>query len=146
MELDDIERGGFAQERVIPAEVEFLDEKLMVAWEILKPIEAALCFGEGDNEVSDEERAVKLQETLAQLKEQISSFVYGDLDMRGEGRVEVVVVMPEQGKYFPAGVHRRFGRILKSGVSDYGTLVQLDEPIGEETVIELPAICLRQLR
>lgn len=146
MDFDEIERSGLPAEGSpgdIPAEIALLQGKLDMAWEILVRLNAASHWGEDDGETSEEERASHLQQEIVKLQPQIDNFVWGEFS-RG-GRVEVVVVMERKGDYFPAGVHRRFGRIVKSGTVENSWLVELDEPIGEERMITLPTCCLRSL-
>lgn len=82
----------------------------------------------------------KLDESDPDLAE-LDAWLNGDFTNDDQVRVTVVGT----GRTFPAGLHERRGRILKRGHTPWSWLIQLEQPIGEDRVVNLPSICLRHV-
>jgi hypothetical protein len=96
--------------------------------------------------------ATRLEETwsiVSQLREKLDESdpdlpeldAWLDGGFQNDDQVQVTVV--GTGRAFPAGLHERKGRVLKRGHTPWCWLVQLEQPIGEDQVVNLPSICLR---
>lgn len=98
--------------------------------------------------------ATRLEETwsiVSQLREKLDQAdpdlaeldAWLDGGFNDDDQVQVTVV--GTGRAFPAGLHERRGRVLKRGQTPWSWLVALDQPIGEEQVVNLPSVCLRHV-
>jgi hypothetical protein len=107
---------------------EHLSQQLSLAFALAKRLYAELANEDGELPESE-------------FNSDLEQFLTGGL----HSNQRVFVTCWGTGRIFPEGLNTSPGTILKHGQTEWAWLVKLDQPFGEEEVVNLPAVYMRAL-